>query len=109
ENGLRGETAKLLTLADGRVLCLYRRLDQPGLWANLVQIKGDEWINLEEFPVWQGAVSGMSGTRSSGDELGALKFGYPSLIQQPNGNVFAVFWCFEDYLHIIRWQLLEVN
>lgn len=107
ENGLHGETAKLLTLSDGRVLCLYRRVDRPGLWANLVRIEGDEWVNLEEIPIWQGAASGMSGVRSSGDELGALKFGFPSMIQQPDGKVFAVFWCLEDCLHIIRWQLIE--
>src|SRR5262245_32302339 len=35
ENDLRGETAKLEALADGRALCLYRRLDRPGLWAVL--------------------------------------------------------------------------
>jgi hypothetical protein len=52
ENCLLGETAKLETLADGRVLCMYRRLDKPGLWANLVQIDGDRWINLAETPVW---------------------------------------------------------
>ena len=104
ENGMCGETAKLLALADGRLLCMYRRLDKPGLWASLVRIDGDDWINLEEIPIWQGAVSGMSGARSSGDELGALKFGYPSMVQLPNGNVLAVYWCVEDCLHIIRWQ-----
>ena len=102
ENGMQGETAKLLTLKDGRVFCLYRRRDQPGLWASLIQIEGDEWVTLEETLVWQGAVSGMMGVRSNSDELAGLKFGYPSLIQLPDGTVFAVFWCFEDGLHIIR-------
>ena len=32
-NGLNGQTAKIIRLADGRILCLYRRHDQPGLWA----------------------------------------------------------------------------
>src|SRR5581483_1399242 len=59
ENGLIGETAKLLTLADGRVLCLYRRLDRPGLWANLVRIDGHTWVNLAEAAVWKGAASGL--------------------------------------------------
>src|SRR5262249_6009636 len=31
ENGMQGETAKIMTLANGNVMCLYRRLDQPGL------------------------------------------------------------------------------
>ncbi|MGE5194218.1 MAG: sialidase family protein [Deltaproteobacteria bacterium] len=109
ENGLQGETAKLLPLADGRVLCLYRRLDKPGLWANLVRIDGADWINLEEAPLWQGAASRMSGAGRSGDELSALKFGYPSMVQLPDGNVLAVFWCVEDCLHIIRWQRIEIS
>lgn len=109
ENGMRGETAKLHSLPDGRLLCLYRRLDKPGLWANLVRIDGDEWINVEEIPVWQGARSGMSGQRSSGDELGALKFGYPSMATLPDGKVMAVFWCVEDCLHIIRWAQIEIG
>ncbi|MDB5340215.1 MAG: hypothetical protein JWN70_5834 [Planctomycetaceae bacterium] len=109
ENGILGETSKLLTLADGRLLCVYRRLDKPGLWANLVQIQGDDWINLEEVCLWQGAVSGMMGVRSNSDELSGLKFGYPSLVQLPDGNVLVVFWCVEDCLHVIRWQRLEVG
>ncbi len=107
-NGLLGETAKLLTLADGRVLCLYRRLDQPGLWANLVRIDGDEWVNLAEAPVWRGPASGMRGERASGDELSALKFGFPSMVQLPGGHVLAVFWCLEECIHNIRWVRLRV-
>jgi len=108
-NGLHGETAKLLTLADGRVLCLYRRTDQPGLWAVLVRIEGDEWINVAEAPVWRGAASGMKGQGSAGDELSALKFGFPSMVQLPGGDVLAVFWCLEDCLYIIRWARLVVE
>lgn len=109
ENGLHGETAKLLTLADGRLLCLYRRVDKPGLWACLVEIDGEKWTNLEEAPLWQGAVSGMSGARASGDELSGLKFGYPSMVQLPGGEVLAAFWCVEDCLHVIRWHRLGLS
>ena len=108
ENGILGETSKLLTLSDGRLLCVYRRLDKPGLWANLVRIEGDEWINLEQACLWQGAPSGMMGVRSNSDELSGLKFGYPSLVQLPGGDVMVVFWCVEDCLHVIRWQRLEI-
>lgn len=101
--GLRGQTAKILALPDGRILCLYRRDDQPGLWANLARIEGDRWVNLEEAPVWQGATSGMTGRANGADELGALKFGFPNLISLPDGTVFAAFWCCEDAVHNIRW------
>ncbi|MBI3860593.1 MAG: exo-alpha-sialidase [Planctomycetia bacterium] len=109
ENGMQGETAKLLALADGRLLCLYRRLDKPGLWAQLAKIEGETWIPLEEAPLWQGAASGMSGARSSSDELSGLKFGYPSMIERDDGLVLAVFWCVEDCQHVIRCQTLQVG
>jgi hypothetical protein len=109
ENGLRGETAKLLAMADGRLLCLYRRLDRPGLWAQLVEMRGDDWVNLDSAPLWQGTASGMRGAGSSGDELSALKFGFPSMLQLPDGDVLAVFWCVEECLHIIRWIRLRIK
>src|SRR4029079_132207 len=39
------DTCKLLPLADGRILGLYRRLNPPGLWAQLVTIEDGRWIN----------------------------------------------------------------
>jgi len=109
ENGLHGETAKLMTLSDGRVLCMYRRTDRPGLWANLVRIDGNDWVNVAEAPVWQGLASGMTGERTSSDELSALKFGFPSMVQLPGGDVLAVFWCLEECLHVIRWARLVIK
>ena len=108
EAGLSGETAKLITLADGRVLCMRRRLDQPGLWATLARIDGEQWVTLAEIPVWQGTSSGMHGHLPSSDELSALKFGFPSMVQRPDGEVFAVFWCVEDSLHVVRWARLRI-
>jgi hypothetical protein len=109
ENGLRGQTAKILALRDGRILCLYRREDRPGLWANLAQLEGDSWRNLAEAPLWQGAPAGMSGRDVAGEELGALKFGYPSMVQLQDGEVLAVFWCCEECIHNIRWIRLAID
>ena len=108
ENGLRGQTAKLLTLRDGRVLCLYRREDRPGLWAELARIDGDAWVKLAEAPIWIGARPGMSGRAPAGEELGALKFGYPSMVELPDGDVLAVFWCVEECIHNIRWSRIGI-
>jgi hypothetical protein len=107
--GLNGETAKLLVLRDGRLLCLYRRKDRPGLWAVLVRIVGDRWRNEAELPIWQGATSGMRGQGNSSDELCDLRFGYPTLVQRPDGSVLALFWCQEDTINNIRWARLRVE
>jgi len=106
--GLHGQTAKMVCLPDGRILCLYRRDDKPGLWANLSCIEGDDWVNLAEASVWQGAASGMQGEAAAGDELSNLKFGFPRLIVLPDGDVFAAFWCCEDCVNNIRWMRLQV-
>jgi hypothetical protein len=109
ENGMQGETAKLLTLADGRVLCLYRRLDRPGLWASLVCIEGEAWSQVAEAPLWQGPSSGMHGAGPAAEELSGLKFGFPSAVQLPDGDVLLVFWCVEECLHIIRRIRLRIR
>lgn len=107
-NGLSGQTAKLLCLADGRVLCLYRRTDEPGLWACLAQIEGDRWVTLAETPIWRGAVTG-SGNGNTSEMLGTLKLGFPQMKQLPNGEVFAVFWCLEDEVYNIRWVRIKIQ
>ena len=108
-NGLRGQTAKVLALRDGRVLCLYRRHDRPGLWADLARIEGDDWRSLSSQPLWQGAASGMRGEGNSIDELSSLKFGYPSMVELPSGDVLAVFWCVEDEVYGILWIRIRVH
>jgi sialidase-1 len=107
--GLHGQTAKLICLKDGRILCVYRRHDRPGLWANLSTIEDQSWINVAELCLWRGATSGMTGTNTPGEELSALKFGYPSLIQLPDGDVFIVFWCSENCINNIRWLRVRIE
>jgi sialidase-1 len=107
--GLHGETAKILCLPDSRILCLYRRIDRPGLWANLSRLDGDRWVNLGEAVVWQGARTGLSGQGNTSDRLGGLKLGYPQPINLPDGDVLAVFWCCEDNVFNIRWVRIGVD
>lgn len=107
--GLKGQTAKMTVLQDGRILCLYRRDDRPGLWANLSSIDGNQWANLAESAVWTGASSGMKGDQPHGEELSKLKFGSPNLLVLPSGDVFAAFWCVEDDVSVIRWVRIRVT
>jgi hypothetical protein len=106
--GLRGQTAKLLALADGRILCVYRRDDQRGLWANLSRLQGDAWVNLGELRLWDGAPSRGFGSTTS-DMLSSLSFGYPGLVPLPTGEVLVVFWCDEDKVQVVRWFRLSVR
>jgi hypothetical protein len=109
--GLRGQTCKALRLSDGRLLCACRRDDRPGLWASLARLDGKTWINEAELPLWGThlASSGMAGQAASAEELSSLKFGYPSMVQMPDGEVLIVFWCLEDGATNIRWTRLRVR
>ena len=109
QTGLKGETSKLLSLGDDRVLCVYRRFDQPGLWANISRLEGENWVNLEETPLWQGAESRMFGERAAPDELSDLEFGFPQPHLLPDGNVMILFWCREECINNIRWQRISVS
>lgn len=109
ETGLHAQTAKLSLLPDGRVACVFRRHDVPGLWISLVRIEEDRWITEGRDPLWGGADSGMQGSDSIGAELSALAFGYPSLVPRPDGDLLLVFWCREDCINNIRWMRLTAR
>ncbi len=107
--GFLGQTTKLVELPDGRILAAYRRNDKPGLWGTIARIEGDAWINEQTGPLWQGAESGMAGEKSRGEELAALKFGFPQMVVRPDGDVMLVFWCQEECIKNIRWLRIRVS
>lgn len=107
--GLAGETAKIIPLGDSHVLCVYRRGDQPGLWAAVARLEGDTWITLEQCPIWQNADTRMFGQRSASDELSDLKVGYPSLCRLSDGEIMAAFWCCAEGLFQIRYVRLQIT
>lgn len=106
--GLHGQTAKLLALDDRHVLCVYRRDDRPGLWAQLAMIEGERWTNLYEFALWQGAQAAQP-ARTASDHLSGLKFGYPGLVRISAAEVLVVFWCEENSCHNIRWFRVRID
>ena len=68
------------------------------------------WRHGEQLHLWPGvADSGMTGASSASDELAALKFGFPQMLDRGGGQVLVVFWCFEDWSTNIRWLRLEVS
>ena len=108
--GLTGQTLTPLVLDDGRVLCVYRRMDQTGLWANLSRLEGDEWVNESCEPLWGARAGGLTGSSDSMVEnFQVLRFGAPCLTQLADGAVLAAFWCYEDCVSNIRWFELRIG
>jgi len=108
--GLQGQTLTPLILDDGRVLCVYRRIDRPGLWANLSHLEGDHWVNDSETAIW-----GVTAQRLTGDSSNmvqnfqVLRFGAPCVARLTDGTIFVAFWCYEDCVSVIRWYKLSVG
>jgi hypothetical protein len=108
--GLHAQTTKLAALPDGRVLAVYRRDDEPGLWASVARLDGDRWETLSVAPLWQGASSGMRGQgRTVAEDLAVLAFGAPNPVVAEDGSVLVSFWCRRDCVYGIDWVRLRIG
>jgi hypothetical protein len=107
---LNGETCTPLALPDNRILCVYRRFDQRGLWAHLAEIDGQNWVPVADEPLW-GTGMDLYGTDSKNklEEMRTLRFGYPQSVRLSDGSIFTAFWCVEDCVACIRWFRLKVD
>jgi sialidase-1 len=116
--GLQGQTPTPYVLdnahkdgaASGRVLLVYRRIDRPGLWANLSHLEGDRWVNDGEATIWGAGAEGLTGDSSiMVQNFQVLRFGAPSVIRLNDSTLFLAFWCYEDCVSVIRWYKLAVG
>ena len=101
ENGIMAQTMKIASLGEDRVLAVYRRHDEPGLWASVARV-GLTWVTEQTHPLWLGASSGMAGDAAVGSELSALNFGYPSIVVEGPHSIRIAFWCREYDIYGIR-------
>ncbi len=107
---LAGETCAPIGLADNHVLCVYRRVDERGLWAHLARIDGDTWVPLKDVPLWGTSKASYSlHSTSKIEEMATLRFGYPQIIRLTGGELFVVFWCVEECVANIRWFRLRLD
>ena len=107
--GFHAETCEILALENKQVLAVYRRVDQPGLWAEMATVEDDRWIRHPAIPLWQGAQSGMHSLTNATEAVSGLKFGSPSLKRMDDGTVLVLFWCQEDGISGIRWLKLGIS
>jgi len=86
---LLGETCTPIALPHNRVLCVYRRMDQRGLWAHLAQIDGEAWKPLADAPLWGANVAAHDTTQQSIlAQMSTLRFGCPSIAGLDGDDVF---------------------
>lgn len=107
--GLQGQTLTPILLPDGRILCVYRRMDKVGLWANVSRLDKDKWVNEAEAPLWgHGAAKLTATTKNMTHNFNVLRFGAPCIVRLRNGTLFVAFWCYEDCVSNIRWFKFKI-
>jgi hypothetical protein len=106
---IHGETMAITELSDGSLLCVYRRMDKPGLWATIARLDEDIWINEKDFPLW-GAQEKSLLYKSDNmvQDFNELKFGAPCISILPDNSIFIAFWCYEKMVSNIRWFKLVI-
>jgi len=106
---LIGQTMTPHVLDDGRVLCVYRRIDQPGLWAQLARVENGRWINEGTEPLWGHQAAGLtSADKSMVKNFQVLRFGAPCITRLTDQSLLVAFWCYEDCVGLIRWFRFRV-
>lgn len=105
---IQGQTMAVTALPDGRILTVYRRKDQPGLWANICRIENNQWFNEKEIPLWGMANRELLQKNDNMvQDFNELKFGAPDITLLPDHSVFITFWCYEKLVSNIRWIRLS--
>jgi len=108
--GLIGQTTSLLAMEDGRILTVYRRMDETGLWANLSHLQDGQWINESWAPLWGAGAEGLTAsTDNMAYNFNVLRFGAPCIIHTADQKIFVAFWCYEQCVSNIRWFKLKIN
>lgn len=109
--GIHGQTAALLKLAGEKLLMVYRRMDKPGLWAEIAVINNNEWIQEKSFCIWNGVAAGAANQKPENmvQEFNELRFGAPCALQLPDQSVFIAFWCYENMVSNIRWFRIRLD
>ena len=107
--GLKGQTVRILPVAQDVLLVIYRRMDKIGLWACIVSVRDGGWVTLSEKLLWKGSLARNADRENMVEEFQQLKFGAPSLVRMPDGSVYLAFWCVEDCVSNIRWLRLKVQ
>lgn len=109
--GLLGQTCTPLALSNGKIICLYRRSDRQGLWAQVAVLDGKDWKNQEELLLWKGAShssENLIAPKFASDSMSCLRFGLPTALCLSDQLALAAFWCVEDAVSVIRYLKISL-
>lgn len=98
DTGVRGQATSLLALGGNRVLSLHavrRDTDAPGIYAAISEVVDGAWHLQSIERVWAPATPIVKDTKMA-EIFSFLKFGQPSAIRLPDGNLLMTHWEAKD-------------
>lgn len=110
-SGHWGQASNLIWLGGEDLMTIhaYRAAD-PGIYVRLVDFNGDRWNPVEEKIIYGAGAPLQTQPGQRMDEMFAsLRFGQPSLLKLPNGEILAAHWAVEEGQGKIRIHRLRVR
>jgi len=111
DTGIWGQASNLIWVGGDRLMTIHaHRGENPGIFVRLVDFRGDVWTPLEEMVIYGAGPPAQtkSGQRMA-EMFAALKFGQPSLLQLPDGEILATHWTVEEGRGKIRIHRLRLS
>ncbi len=107
-----GQSPNLLWLGGERLLTIHshRGAGPPGIYVRLVDFSNDQWRLLAETVIYGNASRGQSHEgQAMADMFKSFRFGQPSVLKLPDGDILASHWCIEDGQGRIRSHRLRLT
>jgi sialidase-1 len=111
DTGLWGQASSLTWLGGDRLMTIHaHRGENPGIFVRVVDFSGDQWTPLEETVIYgAGSPTQTKSGQMMAEMFAALKFGQPSLLRLPDGDILACHWAVEEGEGRIRTHRLRLR
>ena len=111
ETGIQGQTMTPIWLQDDRFLVLYnRRFGRQSIQMCLVRARGASWEVEFEDTIYDGhAQLELNSQISSQEQIGLIRFGFPTALRLDRETFLATHWCEEQNACAIRWTRLRLT
>jgi len=111
DTGIWGQASNLIWVGGDRLMTIHaHRGENPGIFVRLVDFRGDVWTPLEEMVIYgAGSPAQTKSGQRMAEMFAALKFGQPSLLQLPDGEILATHWTVEEGRGKIRIHRLRLS
>lgn len=111
DTGIWGQASNVIWLGGDRLMTIHaHRGENPGILVRVVDFREDRWTPIEEISIYgAGSPTQTKSGQDMAEMFAALKFGQPSLLRLPDGEILAAHWTVEEGKGKIRTHRLRVR